>query len=296
MLSTYQIQQQKQSDLDFIENFLLEHIRSASNHNDLLLEILQHHFSSGGSRKRAQLAYFFSKKLQLHEEECLAAACVVELFHNASLIHDDIQDGDELRRNKETVWKKYGINNAICAGDFLISEAYAILAKLSEDTLSSYLISHISSNISQLIKGQMLDLSQDKNQTLNNIDTYEEIAASKSGPLLAMTLSIPLIISDKKELVTHSQSIFKHYALAYQINDDLSDIEIDQSKQGNVSGVNIITVLQKSHDESPYQSALEIAISHLKKAKEECLTIPSCCRQILLQEISLLELKIGSQL
>lgn len=92
-----------------------------------VVEAAVYHLSTGGRRMRVQLCIHAGLAVGLSTENivCLGAAC--ELIHNASLIHDDIQDRDEYRRGKKTVWALYGQSIAICAGDLYLSDRKSVV-------------------------------------------------------------------------------------------------------------------------------------------------------------------------
>ena len=255
----------------------------------VLEDAVTYHFSSGGSRTRARLTFSFAKNLGLSFEDSIVMSCVPELFHNASLIHDDLQDSDDLRRGQEAVWKKFGPDIAICIGDFLISAAYVCVADLSTDIPKSKLIKHIHSKISELIKGQLLDIRQSKDQSLDDLVAYEAIAAGKSGPLFSLAITLPLIAKGHSGSIQLAETVFRHYSIAYQIFDDIGDFKMDQSKQGLKSGVNIITLYQEKNILDPQLKAVNTALNHLQLAREKLVELPLVCQQIIHNETLLLE-------
>jgi geranylgeranyl diphosphate synthase type II len=87
-----------------------------------------YHFQSGGYRLRSQLGLEAAVALNLPQQVSLVCSVAPELLHNASLIHDDLQDGDTKRRGKPAVWSAYGKDTAILTGDYLISLACSVLA------------------------------------------------------------------------------------------------------------------------------------------------------------------------
>ena len=89
-----------------------------------VVDAARYHFSAGGARVRAQLGLDAASALNLSAQASMACAVAPELLHNASLIHDDLQDGDAMRRDTPAVWSRYGKGTAISAGDLLISAAY----------------------------------------------------------------------------------------------------------------------------------------------------------------------------
>ena len=184
---------------------------------------LRNHFHSGGERIRARLSFKFSKSLGLSVADSITIGCISELFHNASLVHDDLQDMDEERRGSETIWKKYGSDTAICLGDFLISAAYSCFGDLKEEINISKLIKYTHGKIAEVIHGQIIDLNQDKNQSLKNIQAYEYIVARKTGPLFCMTLALPLLAKNRDNYIATAEEVFKNLYFTKE-RYDLSDV------------------------------------------------------------------------
>jgi geranylgeranyl diphosphate synthase type II len=277
------------SDEDIIEDFI-NRICNIDKEESLLSSALDYHFKAGGSRSRANLTYKLSRNFLIPETISAYLSCIPELLHNASLIHDDLQDLDEYRREKASIWKKFGSDIAICAGDFLISASYSCVGML-DSKHTNMLLSTIHDHVSAVIKGQIDDLVQDKNQTLDDVSTYEIISAKKSGPLLAMCLTLPLIYSGRQSFVHYANTALEHYAVGYQIYDDIRDVAQDQAKTGVAAGVNIVTILQKNNHQNPTLAACDLALSHLSKAKAACLHLPLPSNAIIEAEISKMETK-----
>ena len=246
-LLTQNIKNSTELNTNYVCSLIEERLLSFCNDNyyqTILEASLQNHFRSGGERIRARLSYQFSKSLGLSVADSITIGCISELFHNASLVHDDLQDLDEERRGCDTIWKKYGSDAAICLGDFLISAAYSCFGDLNENTNVSKLIKYTHGQIAEVIHGQITDLNQDKNQSLKNILAYENIVARKTGPLFSMTLALPLLATNRNNCIATADEVFKNFALSYQIMDDIIDFKKDQAKIGVKSGVNIISLLQ----------------------------------------------------
>src|SRR6056297_2071568 len=91
-------------------------------------EALDHHFAAAGGFGRARLALDASEALGLDRSIAISLAVACELLHNASLVHDDLQDRDELRRGQLAVWARFGEDVAISVGDFLLTRAFEVAA------------------------------------------------------------------------------------------------------------------------------------------------------------------------
>ena len=114
----------------------------------------RYHLSAGGSRVRARLAVAASLALGLSKADAVHIASCAELLHNASLVHDDIQDRDVIRRGQAAVWSKYGSNLAICTGDLLLSAAYSVLCRFSQPLFLPAMLALVHQRTAVAIDGQ----------------------------------------------------------------------------------------------------------------------------------------------
>ena len=158
------------------------------------------HLASGGSRTRAKLCIDAGTALQLPTSSIIALAGAVELLHNASLVHDDLQDQESTRRNREAIWKKYGKAHAICAGDAMISAAFASLAHVGSAPSLSALLIHMHEAVATTVRGQSQDIDAHNKITEQE---YEDIAAMKSGPLIRLTLELPLLMAGCNQYISN---------------------------------------------------------------------------------------------
>lgn len=175
----------------------------------------RYHFSAGGSRVRAQLGLAAAAALKLSPQASLACAVAPELLHNASLVHDDLQDGDAMRRNQPAIWSRFGKDIAISTGDLLISAAYVALAQHPHPAAA---LRAMHEAIAFTIDGQ----TQDCRNENPSPERYEIIAANKSGPLLALPIRLALIAADapgQDAAVDAGHAL----AIAYQTLDDIDD-------------------------------------------------------------------------
>lgn len=230
-----------------------------------------YHLECGGGRKRAEICLAACQALSVDDINGLCMAACVELLHNASLIHDDLQDGDATRRGVDAVWKRYGSEMAICAGDLLIVKAFGIMARINIPQLLPILLNETQRAVSKTIKGQCADIKKPK---CDSLSAYEDVAADKSGPLFQLCLSLPLIASDNSIYLPTANEALRRFAVAYQIADDLSDWQKDDiDKQHNV-----IHVLAT---ESSIPKAIEIARTRslylLKSCRNKLLLLPQNC-------------------
>jgi geranylgeranyl diphosphate synthase, type I len=177
--------------------------------------------------------------------EALYAAAAVELLHNFSLIHDDIQDNSPTRHNRPAVWKVWGQANAINAGDLLFALSYSALHRLTSSHLSSAVILKIWQIFNQtnleLTRGQHLDMSFEQREKVS-VDEYISMITGKSAALLAACAQIGSLIATADEAVADKYAEFAlNLGIAFQIRDDILGIWGDPSVTGKSVATDILS-------------------------------------------------------
>ena len=209
----------------------------------VLSDAMQYGVLNGGKRLRPFLVLEAAQLFGVAADGALNAACAVELVHCYSLVHDDLpmMDDDDLRRGKPTVHKKFDEATAILVGDSLLTLAFEVMA--DEDTHVSAevrcaLISKlaIASGYLGMAGGQALDLAAEQEMDLS-LDEILNIQALKTGALIEHSLEAGALIgggaSDERQKL---QIYGKAIGLAFQISDDLLDVEGDAHKLGKATG------------------------------------------------------------
>jgi geranylgeranyl diphosphate synthase type I len=267
-MSEYQLDQDPQLEplLQATEQLMLECAGQPG--APRLDELIRYHLASGGARVRAKLALHAAIALQLPPSVGVALAAACELIHNGSLLHDDIQDRDTERRGQEAAWSRFDVNTAMCAGTLLLSAAYTAL--LQGQSSTAELIAHTHRRTADLIAGQTLDLQVPIKAPSQ--EQYLQIAAAKSGSLLALPLELAMISANQHDHVHQARLAGESFAIAYQIIDDLSDVDMDLSKGHN----NIIGVLELEgvtrHE--AIETATHLAQAQLKSAMQQAASLP----------------------
>lgn len=231
-----------------------------------------YHLASGGQRVRARLALSSGKSLSLTDSDAVTIASCVELLHNASLIHDDLQDREQCRRGVKTVCAAYGGHIAICAGDLLVSAAYAALAHLGNPALLPDLLHLVHERTSVVIAGQCAELNP-TGDALLDMDVYGSIAAAKSGALLSLPIEMALLVSGKREWVAEARLAAEDFAIGYQIADDMEDVDQDERSRS----VNAVLALRASGQgdlQGALATARERGIRHLDQAISRSGSLP----------------------
>ena len=283
--STFEVTHEQTSDdlVSDVDCLILHSIGRASEQTSALesvcLTAANYHLASGGHKIRARLCIEAGLALGIKQQDMLILAAVCELLHNASLIHDDIQDGDIVRRDIETVWKKFGVNVALCTGDFLLSAAYGVLANFSDIQLIPKLIATIHQRTSSVIQGQCADIAY-QNQQLCSVGTYQKIAIAKSGALLSLPIELALIASQRSESIADALAAAESFAIAYQIVDDLADLD----KDADCHSLNIIFVLKAAGErQNSIQVAKTLALQHLQAASNLATKLPKNSGALLME-------------
>ena len=196
--------------------------------------------SLGGKRIRPLLTLIGCDLFGGDAAKALHAALAVELFHNFSLIHDDIMDKAPLRRGNATVHEKWNHNIAILSGDAMLVKAYQELNKCAAEHLPPLL--HLFNQTAiEVCEGQQLDMNFE-NQPHVTIDDYISMIGLKTAVLLGCSLQMGGIIAgaDKKqqELIYH---FGREIGIAFQLKDDILDVYGQSEKVGKQNGGDIIS-------------------------------------------------------
>lgn len=275
--------------LEKVEHYMLKALMGDSKlviaGSAVLNEAVEYHLRSGGQRLRARLALSAGHALGLSDEDSIAIAASVELIHNASLIHDDLQDGDQFRRSYESVWSKFGNNAAICCGDFYLSTAYACLADIGKTQFLPKMIQIMHHRIAEASYGQSADLTITAEQF--SLETYLEVVIAKSGALLSLPLELVLLYAGYDQARYLAHQACKDFAVGFQIFDDLRDLVTD-SRVAEEGGdrLNIIAIFERQSfgldvSDDPIRSSKDIAIEYLKKSELSLAQLPSQSGQLL---------------
>lgn len=205
---------------------------SLYNPNDYFLKI-------GGKRIRPVLCLMGNELFDDIKNEAWHAGTAIELFHNFTLIHDDIMDNAPLRRGMDTVHHKYGSNTAILAGDVMLVSAYEELNKINLTYLQS-ILRLFNTTAKQVCEGQQMDMDF---ETLNNVspDAYIKMIELKTSVALAASLQIGAILGGAGERNQHLLYEFgKKLGIAFQVQDDYLDAFGDPNKFGKQIGGDIL--------------------------------------------------------
>lgn len=171
--------------------------------------------------------------------EALHPAMAVEVFHNSTLVHDDIMDAADMRRGQLTVHKIYGINTAINSGNVMMSYAYKYLLK-SDNKYFRNLVGVFNRTAIEVMEGQSMDMNFETRLDVVEAD-YLKMIEYKTSVLLAASLQLGAIVADATESdQQHIYNFGKNLGLAFQLKDDYLDAFGDMQKVGKQKGGDII--------------------------------------------------------
>lgn len=205
-----------------------------------LYDPLRYFMTLGGKRMRPILTLMSADLFGVQKEESIHAALAIELFHNFSLIHDDIMDNAPVRRGKTTVHEKWNNNCAILSGDVLFVEAYKQLGHYTDQRLAQ-LFDRFNTTAQEVCEGQQLDMDFETRTSVSESE-YIEMIRLKTSVLLGCALEFGAILGlQSPEVCQHIYSFGVDLGLAFQIQDDLLDLYADPEKFGKQVGGDILT-------------------------------------------------------
>jgi len=194
----------------------------------------------GGKRLRPLLMLMACNIFEQNVKKALPAAMAIEIFHNFTLLHDDIMDNAPIRRGKATVYKKWNSNIAILSGDTMQALAFKYLTQTESIHLKEILETFTDTAI-QVCEGQQYDLNFETMPQIT-IDDYINMIRLKTAVLIASALKIGAIIGGAgKEAVNNLYQFGENIGIAFQLMDDLLDIYSDESKFGKQNGGDIVS-------------------------------------------------------
>ena len=200
---------------------------------------IQYLLELGGKRIRPFLTLTAADGFGAALKDALGAAIAVEVFHNFTLMHDDIMDGASLRRGKTTVHEKWDVNTAILSGDTMLIKAYQALESYPTDVFQK-LTRLLSKTALQLCEGQQYDMDFETSLSVSQED-YIEMIRLKTAVLVGCALKMGAIIA--KASVEDQNAIYDfgiQLGLAFQLQDDYLDTFGDQASFGKKIGGDIL--------------------------------------------------------
>ncbi len=220
------------------------------------------HLQTGGKRLRARLALASCAALGVTEEVSIGWAAACEMAHNATLIHDDLQDGDTLRRGVSTTWARHGMVQAINVGDLLLMAPFSLIDTIPVDEAVRWRLGRLlASRIADVIRGQAdeaaireaMDFSQER---------YEHAVRGKTSGLFELPVQGALTLAGN----AHPEAKgFDLLGLAFQMQDDVLDLYGNKGrespgsdlKEGKISGLVVTHVVRAPQETARLRALLK---------------------------------------
>ncbi|MEO7766103.1 MAG: polyprenyl synthetase family protein [Ferruginibacter sp.] len=216
------------------------HTRHFPVHTAALYDPAQYILELGGKRIRPVCVLMGNELFDEINPDAFEVATAIELFHNFSLIHDDIMDKAPLRRGRETVHTKYGESTALLAGDVMLVQAYEYLNKIKKD-YSKRIIHLFNATAKAVCEGQQLDMDYERRASIS-LDEYVHMITLKTSVLLAASLQLGAILGGAGQgNKLHLHEFGKNLGIAFQVQDDYLDAFGSPEKFGKQVGGDILS-------------------------------------------------------
>ncbi len=205
-----------------------------------LYEPITYIMSLGGKRLRPMLTLLSYSLFKSDSEKITPYAAAIEVFHNFTLMHDDIMDQAPLRRAKKTVHEKWNVNTAILSGDVMMVKAYEIFSSL-EPKLLKEVLPLFNRCATEVCEGQQWDMEFENRKSVTTAE-YLDMIRLKTAVLLGFALELGALLAGakaKEKLALRNLGI--NIGIGFQLNDDLLDVYGDQTKFGKQVGGDILS-------------------------------------------------------
>ena len=266
------MKEQLKERIALVDSALDKYLAIKDNPQKTIYEAMRYSVFAGGKRLRPVLMLSFCEMCGGDVNEALPFACAMEMIHTYSLIHDDLpaMDNDDLRRGMPTSHIKYGEATAILAGDALLNRAFEVVSaydgKYPERALKAINILALSSGTEGMIGGQVVDIeSEGRGITL---DELRYLHLGKTGAIIRSACTIGTLMGGgNDEEIKAADEFAKNLGIAFQIQDDILDVEGTEEELGKPIGSD------KEENKNTYVSLLglekskELVKEHSKRAK-----------------------------
>ena len=189
-----------------------------------LADAAAHHFEKPGKMLRAKMALRASHLMNVDSAAALHWAVAIEILHNASLIHDDICDGDQLRRGRPAIWSKYGRDIALALGDWLVALSFELAAEAAQRSNTLVLVKILAKHMKTTTMGEAREFNI---QGTCSWQSYLEISADKTAPLFIAPLEGVAAMALHGVGAKAISSYFRCLGNAYQIANDMLNFQGD---------------------------------------------------------------------
>lgn len=218
----------------------------------------------GGKRVRSAMLSKLAGLYKVNTEHTSSAALAIEVFHNFTLVHDDIMDDAPLRRGNATVHEKWDTNVGILSGDGMLIEAYKHWAKLPAHLLAN-ILPRFNTVAMEVCEGQQWDMDFEEKTEVSS-ESYLEMIRLKTAVLLGFSLECAGLLKEDKNLAELLYKIGETMGLAFQIKDDL----LDTFPQGNDFGKQVGGDILSAKKTLLYIETMQLANEEQKSFMNQC--------------------------
>lgn len=193
--------------------------------------ILEEHLATGGKRVRARLALAAAEAFGLNDRAAMPWAAACELLHNATLIHDDVQDGDTMRRDQPTAWARHGMPQAINAGDLMLMLPILVVDELDCDASIKWSLAKLTAaRAAEVVRGQSLEMQLLPEGRFDRA-TYNRVVRGKTSALMSLPVEgAALLAGADPETAARVAEPFAQLGVLFQLQDDVLDLYGDKGR------------------------------------------------------------------
>lgn len=228
----------KISDYSALMEKAIRDITLPGNELSTLYEPISYALASGGKRLRPSLLLMAADVFGGKASEAFAPAAGIEVFHNFTLLHDDVMDNSDTRRGRRSVFAKWGLNTAILSGDTMLTLATQLISQVPDNLLRAVLDAFNSMAI-KVYEGQRLDMDFEQSEDVQ-LDHYIRMIKDKTGSLIGAACKIGALIGGASE--KDADKMYEYglmLGVAFQIQDDWLDVFGDSTTFGKPIGGDI---------------------------------------------------------
>ncbi|MFI5396864.1 MAG: polyprenyl synthetase family protein [Candidatus Binatia bacterium] len=218
--------------LELVEARLADQVRSRES---LLTDISTYLIGSGGKRVRPAVTILIFRACGGQTlDDIVDVAAALELIHSASLLHDDIIDGSDIRRGKDSAFRKYGLANALVAGDFIFSRAFQLCGRFEEKLINWAAEACVSLTEGEVMQGRF------RHNPAVTLDDYLEIINRKTASIFQQGARTAAYLAGAAEPVVEAMADCGfNVGMTFQVVDDLLDVEGNQARVGKPIGIDL---------------------------------------------------------
>lgn len=193
--------------------------------------ILEEHLATGGKRVRARLALAAAEAFGINDRAAMPWAASCELLHNATLIHDDVQDGDSVRRGRPTTWARHGMPQAINAGDLMLMLPFLGVDELDCDAAIKWSLAKLTAErAADVVRGQSLEMQLLPEGRFDRT-TYDRMVLGKTGALMSLPVEgAALLAGADPNTARRVGEPFAQLGVLFQLQDDVLDLYGDKGR------------------------------------------------------------------